>query len=58
MRSAAKLSQDIVSMSTAFIYYADILISQVRAFGGSPRFQLTIDDVFWNATIIHTVDMT
>ena len=47
-----------VDVDSLHIYYADILISQVRAFGGSPRFQLTIDDVFWNATILHTVDMT
>ena len=54
-------SKDIVSRSTAFIImsYADIFISQVRAAGGSPpQSQLTVEDVFWNATIIHTADMT
>ena len=34
-------------------------ISQVRAAGGSPpHSQLTVDDVFWNATILHTTYMT
>ena len=47
-----------VDVDSLHIYYADILISQERAFSGSPRFQLTIDDVFWNVTILHTVDMT
>ena len=62
-RSAARPSQDIVSMSIAFISlhisYADIFVSQVRAAGGSPtQSQLTVEDVFWNATILHTTDMT
>ena len=39
--------------------YADIFISKVRAAACSPlQCQLTLDDVFWNATIIHTADMT
>ena len=63
VRSAAWPSQEIVSISTAFmslhISYADIFISQVRAAGGSaPQSQLPIEDVFWNATILHTTDMT
>ena len=34
------------------------LISQVRAAGGSPpQSQLTVEDVLWNATILHTADM-
>ena len=38
---------------------ADIFISQVRAAGGSPpQCQLTVEDDFWNATILHTADMT
>ena len=57
VRSAARLSQDIVSMSTAFISYAGIFISHVRAAGGSPP-QRTAEDVFWNATILHAADMT
>ena len=41
------------------ISYADISISKVRAAGCSPpQCQLTIEDVFRNATILHTVDMT
>ena len=40
------------------ISYADIFISQVRAAGGSsPQSQLTAEDVFWNATILHTTHM-
>ena len=40
------------------IPYADIFISRVRAAGGSPpQCQLTVKYVFWNATILHTVDM-
>ena len=31
----------------------------MRAAGGSPsQNQLTVEDVFWNATILHTTDMT
>ena len=41
------------------ISYADIFISQMRAAGGSPsQSQLTVEDVFWNATILHTTDIT
>ena len=60
VRSAARSSQDIVSMSTAFmISHADIFVTHVRAAGGSPnQCQLTVEDVFWNATILHTADMT
>ena len=60
VRSAARTSQDIVSMSTAFTDFsdADIFISQVRAAGGSPQCQLTVEDVFWNATIHDPADMT
>ena len=51
VRSGARLSQD--------ISYADIFISQVRAAGDSPpQSQLTVEDVFWNATILHMADMT
>ena len=55
VQSAARPSQDIVSMSTAFISisYADIFISQVRVAGrSSAQCQLTVEDVFWNATRI------
>ena len=39
--------------------YADIFISQVRAAGSSPpQSQLPVEDVFWNATILHTMDVT
>ena len=31
----------------------------MRAAGGSPsQSQLTVEDVFWDATILHTTDMT
>ena len=36
-----------------------MFISQVRAAGGSHhQSQLLVEDVFWNATILHTTDMT
>ena len=48
-----------VDIDSFHISYADIFISQVMAAGCSlPQFQLTVDDVFWNATILHTADMT
>ena len=48
-----------VDADSLHISYADIFISLVRAAGGSPpQCQLTVEDVFWNATILHTVDMT
>ena len=35
--------------------HADSIISQMMAAGGSPpQSQLTLEDVFWNATILHT----
>ena len=60
VRSAARPSQDIVSMPTAFISLAQTYyISQVRAASGSPpQCQLTVEDVFWDATILHTANMT
>ena len=60
VRSAARPSQDIVSMSTAFISLTQTsFISKVRLAGGSPpQSQLSVEDVFWNATILHTTDMT
>ena len=40
------------------ISHADIFISQVRAaYGSPPHCQLTVEDVFRNATILHTADM-
>ena len=48
-----------VDVDSLHISYSDIFISQVSAAGGSPpQSQLTVEDVFWNATILHTVDMT
>ena len=48
-----------VDVDSLHISYADIFISQVRAADGSPpQCQLTVEDVFWNATILHTADMT
>ena len=53
VRSAAEHSVDVDSLH---ISNADIFISQVRAAGDSPpQSQLTVEDVFWNATILHTV---
>ena len=46
-----------VDVDSLHISYADISISQVWAAGGSPP-QLTVEDVFWNETILHTADMT
>ena len=46
VRSATKPSQDTVSMSTAFVYLTQ-----------TPQCQLTVEDVLWNATILHTASM-
>ena len=46
-----------VVVDSLHISYADI--SWVRAVSCSPpKCQLTVEDVFWNATILHMVDMT
>ena len=61
MLSTARPSQDIVSMSTAFIYtYADIFISQVRAACGSPPPNASppYRGCILNATILLTANMT
>ena len=59
VRSDARPSQDIVDVDSLHISHADIFISQVSAAGGSPsQSQLTVEDVFCNATILHTTDMT
>ena len=48
-----------VDADSLHIFYADIFISQVREAGGSPpQCHLTVEDVFWNAPIVHTADMT
>ena len=48
-----------VDADSLHISCVDIFITQVRAAGGSPpQCQLTVEDVFWNATILHTEDMT
>ena len=57
--SCNALPRQSVNVDCLHISYADIFISQVRAAGGSPaQSQLTVEDVFWNATILHTADMT
>ena len=56
VRSAARPSQD--SVDSFHISYADIFISQMRGGGSPPQSQLPVEDVFWNATILHTTDMT
>ena len=60
VRSSCKaLPGHSVDVDSLHISYADIFISQVRAAGGSPpQCQLTVEDVFWNPTILHTADMT
>ena len=48
-----------VDVDSLHISHADIFISKVRVAGCSPpQCQFTIEDVFLNATIIHTADMT
>ena len=48
-----------VDVDSLHISCAYIFITQVRAAGGSaPQCQLTVENVFWNATIFHTADMT
>ena len=57
--SCKALAGHSVDVDSLHISYADIFISQMRAAGGSPpQCQLTVEDVFWNAAIIHTADMT
>ena len=47
-----------VDVDSLHVSYADIFISQVRTAGGSPaQIQLTVEDAFWNAPILHTTDM-
>ena len=58
VRSAAKRSHS-VDVDSLRISHADIFISRMRAAGGSPpQCQLSVEDVFWNAAIFHTTDMT
>ena len=48
-----------VDVDSLHVSYADIFVSQVRAAcGSSAQSQLTVEDVFWNATILHKADMT
>ena len=48
-----------VDVDSPRVSYSDIFVSQVRAAcGSSAQSQLTLEDVFWNATILHTADMT
>ena len=48
-----------VDVTIRHVSYADIFVSQVNpACGSSAQSQLTVEDVFWNATIVHTADMT
>ena len=61
MRSATRPSPagHSVDVDSLHISYADIFILQGRAAGGSPtQCQLTVEDVFWNATIFYTENMT
>ena len=47
-----------VDVDSLHVSYADIFVSHVRAAcGSSAQSQLTVEDVFWNATILHTADM-
>ena len=48
-----------VDVDSFHISCAEIFISHVRAAGGySPQYQITVEDDFWNATILHTAYMT
>ena len=58
VRSAATLPGRSVDVDNLHISYADIFISQVWAAGCSPQCQLTVEDVFWNATILHSANAT
>ena len=61
MRSVPRkaLPRHSVDVDSLLISYADIFISLVRAAGGSPpQSELTVDDVLFGATILHTTDMT
>ena len=47
-----------LSVDNLYVSQADIFISQVKVAGDSlPQCQFTVDDVFWDATILHTADM-
>ena len=59
MNSCKALPGHCVDVDSLHISHADIFITKVKAAGCSPpQCQLTIEDVFRNATIIHTTDMT
>ena len=61
MRSAARPAHagHSVDVDGVHISYADIFISQMKAAGGSsPQCKLNVEDVFRNATILHTAEMT
>ena len=48
-----------VDVDSLHVSYANIFISQVRAAcGSSAQSQITVEVVFWNATLLHTADMT
>ena len=48
-----------VDVDSLHVSYADIFVSQARAAcSSSAQSHLTVEDVFWNATILHTADMT
>ena len=48
-----------VDIDSLRVSYADIIVSQARAAcGSSAQSQIVLEDVFWNATILHTADMT
>ena len=47
-----------VDVDSPHISYADIFISKVRAAcGSSLQSQVTVEDAFWNAIILHTADI-
>ena len=48
-----------IDVERLHVSHADVLVSQPRAASGFlPWCQLTIQDVFWDAVIVHAVDMT
>ena len=48
-----------IDVERLHVTYADVLVSQPWAASGSlPWCQLSIDGVFWDADIVHAVDMT
>ena len=53
------LPGNMIDVDSLHISYEDMLISQVMTAAGSPpQCPLTVENVLWNAIILHTADLT